>query len=148
MAAVAARRRGRLVAGGRRRRHGAAASGLDDASSGDLIEDFSEPNGYLPLRQPLSNEDDVPVRHSRSDGAPSSPAGVYLGVGPEQNFTYIVALQPRMAFIVDIRRGNLHEHLMYKALFELSADRADFLSRLFSRDAAGGLGADVDGRAS
>ena len=34
--------------------------------------------------------------------------GVYLGVAPEQNFTYIAALEPRMAFILDIRRGNLH----------------------------------------
>jgi hypothetical protein len=59
--------------------------------------------------------------------------GLYIGVGPEQNFTYMAALRPRMAFIVDIRRGNLHEHLLYKALFELSADRAEFLARLFSR---------------
>ena len=66
---------------------------------------------------------------------------VYLGVGPEQNFTYIAALKPRMAFIVDIRRGNLQLHLMYKALFELSADRADFIFRLFSRKRPEGLDA-------
>src|SRR4029077_18924839 len=60
-------------------------------------------------------------------------AGAYLGVGPEQNFTYIVALKPRIAFIFDIRRQNLIQHLMYKALFELSPDRSEFLSRLFSR---------------
>ncbi len=58
---------------------------------------------------------------------------MYLGVAPDQNFTYMLALRPAMAFILDIRRGNLLEHLMYKALFELSADRAEFLSRLFSR---------------
>jgi hypothetical protein len=62
-----------------------------------------------------------------------SRGGAYVGVGPEQNFTYIAALQPSIAFIVDIRRGNLQLHLMYKALFELSADRAEFVSRLFSR---------------
>src|SRR6185295_7076508 len=39
------------------------------------------------------------------------PSGVYLGVGPEQNFTYIAAIRPRIAFITDIRRGNLHLHL-------------------------------------
>lgn len=44
-----------------------------------------------------------------------------------------------MAFIVDIRRGSLDVHLMYKALFELSADRADFVSRLFSRSRPDGL---------
>ncbi|HXD74220.1 MAG TPA: hypothetical protein VN628_10805 [Vicinamibacterales bacterium] len=58
---------------------------------------------------------------------------VYVGVGPEQNFTYIVALKPKMAFIVDVRRGNFDFHLIYKALFEMSADRAEFVSRLFSR---------------
>src|SRR4029453_18713482 len=65
--------------------------------------------------------------------------GVYLGVGPEQNFTYIVALKPRIAFIFDIRRENLLEHLMYKALFEFSSDRVDFLSRLFPRKPSPGL---------
>src|SRR5204863_5888529 len=64
---------------------------------------------------------------------------VYLGVGPEQNFTYIAALKPAMAFIIDIRHGNLDVHLMYKALFELSKDRAEFVSRLFSRKRPDGL---------
>jgi hypothetical protein len=67
------------------------------------------------------------------------PGRAYLGVGPEQNFTYIAATRPAMAFILDIRRGNLHLHLMYKALFELSADRADFVSRLFSLKRPAGL---------
>ena len=62
-----------------------------------------------------------------------------MGVGPEQNFTYIAALKPSMAFIVDIRRGNFDLHLMYKALFELSADRAEFVSRLFCRPRPAGL---------
>ena len=57
----------------------------------------------------------------------------YIGVGPEQNFTYIAAIQPAVAFIVDIRRENRDLHLVYKALFELSKDRADFLSLQFSR---------------
>jgi len=46
-----------------------------------------------------------------------------------------------MAFIVDIRRGNFDFHLIYKALFELSADRAEFVSRLFSRPRPDGLSA-------
>ena len=56
-----------------------------------------------------------------------------MGVGPEQNFSYMAAIRSRMAFITDIRRGNLCAMLMYKALFELSADRADFVSRLFTK---------------
>ena len=62
-----------------------------------------------------------------------APGGVYIGVGPEQNFTYLAALRSRFAFIVDLRRGNLLLHLMYKALFDLSPDRRTFLSRLFAR---------------
>src|SRR5262249_12780812 len=62
------------------------------------------------------------------------------GVGPEQNFTYIAALEPKIAFIIDIRRQNLLEHLIYKAIFELSHDRADFVSFLFSRKRPAGLG--------
>ena len=58
---------------------------------------------------------------------------MYLGVGPEQNFTYIVGLRPKLAFIVDIRRGNLLEQLLYKAFVEMSSTRAEFLSRLFAR---------------
>ena len=45
--------------------------------------------------------------------------GVYIGVGPEQNFSYIAEIQPAMAFVVDIRRANRDLHLFYKALFEL-----------------------------
>jgi hypothetical protein len=64
-----------------------------------------------------------------------------MGVGPEPNFHYITAIKPRMVFITDIRRGNLHLQLMYKALFELSADRAEFVSRLFNKPRPAGLDA-------
>jgi hypothetical protein len=67
-------------------------------------------------------------------------AGVYIGVGPEQNFSYIAKLRPALAIIIDIREENRALHLMYKALFELSDDRAEFLSRLFSRERPPGLG--------
>src|SRR5947207_1807905 len=49
------------------------------------------------------------------------------------------ALKPSMAIIIDIRHGNLDVHLMYKALFELSKDRVEFVSRLFSRKRPDGL---------
>jgi hypothetical protein len=64
------------------------------------------------------------------------PGGAYIGVGAEQNFTYIAAIRPSLAFIVDIRRENVAEHLMYKALFELSANRSEFLSMLFAQPPA------------
>jgi hypothetical protein len=70
----------------------------------------------------------------------AKPGAVYLGVGPEQNYTYMVALKPRLAIIFDIRRGNLDLQLMYKAIFELSKDRADFISMLFAKPRPAGLG--------
>src|SRR5262245_19850715 len=83
-----------------------------------LVEDFSEPNGFFRSDNLLSNEaglqNAIPrlKEHVR-------PGGVYIGVGPEQNFTYILNLEPKLSFIVDIRRMNMVEHLLYKALFEL-----------------------------
>jgi hypothetical protein len=103
---------------------------------------MSEPGGYFRSDNFLSNETGfqyVIPELLRT----TKPGGVYLGVGPEQNFTYIAALRPRLAVIFDIRRGNLHEQLLYKALFEMSADRADFLARLFSRPSPRGLDANT-----
>jgi len=121
---------------------GAAADTLPDRLTDQefwkIIEDFSEPNGYFRSDNLLSNEiwlqwviPDLLTRTRQS--------GVYLGVGPEQNFTYIAALHPKMVFITDIRRGNLHTQLMYKALFEMSADRADFFGKLFTKARPAGL---------
>jgi hypothetical protein len=110
---------------------------LTDREFWRLVVDFSESNGYFQSDNLVSNErpfqNVVPALKQFPRG------GVYLGVAPEQNFTYIVALEPRIAFILDIRRGNLIAHLMYKAILELSPDRADFLSHLFSRRRPAGL---------
>jgi hypothetical protein len=112
---------------------------LSDREYWNLIADFSEPNGEFRSDNLLSNE--LYLQYVIPELArPPRLNRVYLGVGPEQNFTYISALKPRMAFIVDIRRGNLQLHLMYKALFEMSSDRADFVFRLFSRKRPDGLG--------
>jgi hypothetical protein len=113
---------------------------LSDEEFWRLSTEFSEPDGFFRSDNLLSNEmwlqavipDLLQV---------AKPGRVYMGVGPEQNFTYITALKPAMAVIVDVRRGNMDLHLMYKALFEMSADRAEFLSRLFARKRPDGLGA-------
>jgi hypothetical protein len=103
-----------------------------------MASDFSEPDGTFRSDNLLSNE--IGFQYVISDLTRMAKQGrIYMGVGPEQNFTYIVALKPAMAVIVDIRRGNLDLHLMYKALFEMSKDRADFVSRLFSRKRPDGL---------
>ena len=113
---------------------------LSDREFWKLIEEFSEPNGSFRSDNLVSNElqfQSVIPELVRA----TKPGRSYLGVGPEQNFTYIAALKPAVAFIVDVRRGNLHLHLLYKALFELSADRAEFVSLLFSRPRPTGLNA-------
>ena len=112
---------------------------LSDAAFWALVSELSEPGGSFVSANYVSNENSfqrvIPELQRRA-----RRGGVYLGVGPDQNFTYIVALDPRIAFIIDIRRENLLLHLMYKALIELSPDRAEFLSRLFSRPRPPGAG--------
>jgi hypothetical protein len=105
---------------------------LTDQEFWKLITDFSEPEGSFPSDNFLSNESGY------QEVIPEllktlKPGGAYIGVGPEQNFTYIAAFRPAIAFIVDIRRQNMLEHLFYKALMETSANRSEFLSRLFAR---------------
>ena len=116
----------------------ALPSRLDDSTFWKFVTDYSEPGGYFRSDNFVSNEMAfqyvIPTLLQTT-----KPGGVYLGVGPDQNFTYIVALKPKLAFIFDIRRGNLQEHLLYKAVIEMSENRADFLSRLFSRARPAGL---------
>jgi len=120
---------------------GALPDSLSNAAFWALSDELSEPNGYFQSDNLVSNE--IQFQQVIPDFEKTARANrVYLGVGPEQNFTYIAALKPAMVFIVDVRRGNLQLHLMYKALFELSADRADFVSRLFSKKRPAGLTSD------
>jgi hypothetical protein len=116
----------------------ALPSTLPDEEFWRIVSEFSERAGTFQSDNLLSNE--RWLQHVIPDlVAAARPNRAYVGVGPEQNFTYIAALKPSMAFIVDIRRGNFDLHLMYKALFELSADRAEFVSRLFCRPRPAGL---------
>jgi hypothetical protein len=114
---------------------------VSDEAFWRMVTEFSEPGGFFRSDNFVSNE--ITFQWVLPEIAKTTQTGgVYMGVGPDQNFTYIVAMQPRIAFIVDIRRQNMLHHLLYKALIEMSADRAEFLSRLFSRPRPAGL--DVD----
>src|SRR2546427_190026 len=112
---------------------------LNDEEFWKLSSESSEPDGTFRSDNLLSNESYFQFVIPKLNEI-AGPGRVYMGVGPEQNFTYIAALKPKMAFILDIRRGNLELQLMYKALFELSKDRAEFVSRLFSKKRPEGLG--------
>src|SRR5206468_3785081 len=114
---------------------------ISDAEFWRLSSGLSEPAGSFPSDNFVSNEQRFQeVIPSLAQSA--TMGGAYLGVGPDQNFTYIAALRPRVAFILDIRRQNLWLQLLYKALIELSHDRAELLSRLFSRPRPPGLGSE------
>ncbi len=112
---------------------------LSNSEFWTMVTDFSEPGGYFHSDNYLSNE--IGFQEIIPDLRQTvKPGGAYLGVGPEQNFTYIAALRPRMAFIIDIRRQNMIEQLLYKAFMEIASDRAGFISMLFARPRPSGLG--------
>src|SRR5216110_1191807 len=112
---------------------------LTDEEFWKLTSETSEADGTFRSDNLLSNESYFQFVIPKLNEI-ATPARVYMGVGPEQNFTYIAAMKPKMAFILDIRRGNLDLQLMYKALFELSKDRAEFVSRLFGKRQLAGIG--------
>lgn len=106
---------------------------LADAEVGALFASISEKGGHFPSDNFVSNESSL-LHVDAAVHDPRRRGGAYLGVGPDQNFTYIGRLAPSVAFVVDIRRENALLHLVYKVLFETSTSRAAFLTRLFSRD--------------
>ena len=96
------------------------------------VRELSEPGGTFDTDNLISNERSYlhvlpALKQLRVSG------GTYVGVGPDQNFSYISAIRPSMAFLIDVRRDNLLLHLLFKALFQTSDTRAEYLSRLFGR---------------
>src|SRR5882724_5766573 len=100
---------------------------------GRYIDQWSEPEGYFDTDNFISNETSylhvIPELQKRV-----SPGGVYIGVGPDQNFSYIARTKPSMAIIIDIRRQNMLQHLFLKALFDLSSTRAEYLAMFFATE--------------
>ena len=99
---------------------------------GALIESFSEPGGYFDTDNLISNETAYLQVADRL--ATLAPGGGYIGVGPDQNFSYIARTRPSWAFIVDIRRDNMLQHLLLGALLERARTPREFLCLLLSRD--------------
>ncbi len=112
--------------------YGALPDSLALSEFARIITAFSEEAGHFPGDNFVTNETSylhvVPTVIELG-----KRGGVYIGVGTEQNFSYIAATRPEIVFIVDIRRKNLLQHLLYKALFALARDRTSFLMLLFSR---------------
>ena len=103
-----------------------------DSAFAKLVQRLSEPGGYFDSDNLISNETSYlhvldGMRRLKVQG------GAYIGVGPDQNFSYIAAVRPEIAFMIDIRRDNLLEHLMFKSLFAMARNRAEYLCLLFGK---------------
>ena len=108
------------------------ALGTADSAFARLVQRLSEPGGYFDSDNLISNETSYlhvldGMRRMRVQG------GAYIGVGPDQNFSYIAAVRPNIAFMLDIRRDNLLEHLLFKALFAMARNRTEYLCLLFGK---------------
>ncbi len=108
--------------------------GISDSTFARLVEQLSEEGGHFDTDNLISNESSYlhVMGTMRRLGV---RAGAYIGVGPDQNFSYIAQVRPRVAFIVDIRRDNLLQQLLFKSLFAMSRNRIEYLCRLFGREA-------------
>jgi hypothetical protein len=96
------------------------------------IQRLSEPGGSFDTDNLISNESSylevVPALAARG-----ATGGAYVGVGPDQNFSYIARVRPSVAFIIDVRRDNLLLHLLFKALFAEARSRIEYLALLTGR---------------
>jgi hypothetical protein len=96
------------------------------------VASLSEPGGYFDTDNLISNERSY--LHVIPDlAARQVHGGAYIGVGPDQNFSYIAQVRPSVAILVDIRRDNLLLHLLFKALFAASRTRVEYLALLTGR---------------
>src|SRR4051812_18697616 len=70
---------------------------------GQTFSRLSEPGGYFASENVVSNETSYlhVLDAFRRVGV---QGGAYIGVGPDQNFSYIAAIRPKVAFMFDIRR--------------------------------------------
>jgi hypothetical protein len=112
----------------------ARAVAQDSIPFARLIEQLSESGGYFDTDNLISNEASY-LHVAGTVRAMAVKGGAYLGVGPDQNFSYITLSRPAIAFILDLRRDNQLLHLLFKSIFETSPTRLSFLASLFGRPA-------------
>jgi hypothetical protein len=107
---------------------------LSNDDFGRLIQKLSEPGGYFDTDNLISNE----ASYLHVLGKLRRMAvqqGAYIGVGPDQNFSYIAQIRPQIVYLIDIRRDNLLQHLLFKALFAGAHNRVEYLALLFGKPA-------------
>ena len=109
-----------------------AVSSRDHKSFAALSARLSEQGGYFDSDNLISNETSYlhVIPKLKELGI---TGGVYIGVGPDQSFSYIARIRPKMAILIDIRRDNLLQHLLYKALFARAHNRVEYLCLFFGK---------------
>ena len=120
----------------------AAALGAASPEStyGKTFLRLSEPAGYFPSDNVVSNETSYlhVLDAIRREGV---KGGAYIGVGHDQNFSYIGAIRPEVAFMFDIRRDAMIEHQLFKAVFAMSRNRLEYLCVLLAKPIPAGVAA-------
>jgi hypothetical protein len=111
---------------------GESPEALSDSAFAALVARISEPGGYFDTDNLISNERGY-LKVMGALARRGVRGGAYVGVGPDQNFSYIARIRPEIAFIVDIRRDNLLQHLLLRALIERAPTRVEFLAGLFGK---------------
>lgn len=109
-----------------------AKASRDHKSFAALSARLSEPGGYFDSDNLISNETSYlhVIGKLRELGV---SGGVYIGVGPDQSFSYIAKIRPKMAILIDIRRDNLLQHLLFKSLFARSRNRIEYMCTYFGK---------------
>lgn len=109
-----------------------ANASRDHKSFAALSARLSEPGGYFDSDNLISNETSYlhVMAKLREMGV---SGGVYIGVGPDQSFSYIAKIRPRLAIMIDIRRDNLLQHLLFKSLFGRARNRIEYLCEYFGK---------------
>jgi hypothetical protein len=113
---------------------GAPAPPAQDTGFAALVQQLSEGGGYFDSDNLVSNETSYLHVMGALD-ALGVRGGAYIGVGPEQGFSYIARIRPEIAFIIDIRRDNLLLHLLFKAMFTTARNRLEYLCLLYGTPA-------------
>jgi hypothetical protein len=117
-----------------------AAQRLSDSSFAALVARLSESGGYFDSDNIITNEGSYLQIASQLKKA-GVRGGAYIGVGPDQNFSYVALIKPSIAFMLDIRRDNMLEHLLFKSLLEMSHNRMEYLCLLFGKPLPPNVGA-------
>lgn len=111
---------------------------LTDARFAELVAELSEPGGFFDTDNLISNERSYLHALSALDRV-GVRGGGYIGVGPDQSFSYIAHTRAELAFLLDVRRDNLLQHLLFKVLFAQASNRAVYLALWLGRPLPVGL---------